>query len=412
MRTIVLRKPATGPHGANLNLERMTIPSPMGEMPASAPMTATPEIFVDDLSDKDRNELEKRDEFLTADPMPLSLIDPVDMQTATDSGFVPTPNASSTEVTWGVKAISADISSFLGKGVSVAVLDTGIDDSHPAFADPNLTIVKRNFTDTSSDDTNGHGTHCAGTIFGRDVQGKRIGVATGVTTAFVGKVLPGGTDALVEAINWAFQNRAMVLSMSLGFDFPRMVQILEHNHGLPEKAAVSRGLRAFRSNIAIFDALLGLNEAQSINGAGTVVVAAAGNEARRSAPQAFTIAASPPASSIGIIAVGALQQAAQGLTVAPFSNTHPQVSAPGVNVVSAQAGTGGLVAMNGTSMACPHVAGLAALYWEDAIASGTLPKASRIAAKLTGRARTQALAPGWSAIDIGDGIPVAPLAVS
>ena len=56
------------------------------------------------------------------------------------------------------------------------MLDTGIDSAHKAFE--SVTLIRQNFTtDADDSDTHGHGTHCAGTIFGRDVDGTRIGVA-------------------------------------------------------------------------------------------------------------------------------------------------------------------------------------------------------------------------------------------
>ena len=88
-----------------------------------------------------------------------------------------------------------DRSTWTGEGVTVAVLDTGIDSKHPAFA--GVDIVEKDFTGTGNGDRQGHGTHCAGTIFGRDVDGKRIGVARGVKRALIGKVLgdEGGGDS-------------------------------------------------------------------------------------------------------------------------------------------------------------------------------------------------------------------------
>ena len=65
---------------------------------------------------------------------------------------------------------------------------------------------QKNFTGEAPSDQHGHGTHCAGTIFGREVQGRRIGVAPGVGRALIGKVLGeggGGSDQLARAMLWA-----------------------------------------------------------------------------------------------------------------------------------------------------------------------------------------------------------------
>ena len=91
----------------------------------------------------------------------------------------------------GLSAVGATTSAFTGQGVTVAVLDTGADLTHPAFA--NLTIAAKNFTnegpETDVRDENGHGTHCAATACGRVVGDVRVGVAPGVTKLSVGKVL-------------------------------------------------------------------------------------------------------------------------------------------------------------------------------------------------------------------------------
>jgi subtilisin family serine protease len=163
----------------------------------------------------------------------------------------------------GIQAVGADASPFSGDGVKVAVLDTGIDTSHPAFS--GVELVRRNFTGESDDDTHGHGTHCAGTIFGREVRGKRIGVAPGVRSALIGKVLGrdgGGSDVILEAIEWALQNGAQVMSMSLRIDFPGLVADLERE-GVPTELATSMALEGYRANVLLFERLGSLVQARA-----------------------------------------------------------------------------------------------------------------------------------------------------
>ena len=117
-----------------------------------------------------------------AEPMPMRLIEPLD---AADVEVSDTATA-----TWGINAISAPDSPFTGEGITVAVLDTGIDPNHPAFT--GIDLIQKNFTTEGDDDRNGHGTHCAGTIFGQDVDGQRIGVARNIRRALIGKVLGQG----------------------------------------------------------------------------------------------------------------------------------------------------------------------------------------------------------------------------
>jgi subtilisin family serine protease len=111
-----------------------------------------------------------------AAPMPLKLIEPVGS---------PEANPTAMGNTWGIEAVRAHTSPFTGAEVVVAVLDTGINPTHVAFQ--GVQLVRRNFTLGPDDDVHGHGTHCAGTIFGRDVNGLRIGVARGVTKAVIEK---------------------------------------------------------------------------------------------------------------------------------------------------------------------------------------------------------------------------------
>ncbi len=313
--------------------------------------------------------------------------------------------------TWGVTQVGAVASPFDGAGVRVAILDTGIDAAHPAFQ--GVTLTQEDFTGSGNQDGNGHGTHCAGTIFGRDVDGTRIGVAPGVTEALIGKVLgdngSGSSEMLFDALKWASSRNAKVISMSLGFDFPGFAEQLVSQNQLPVKLATSIALEAYRMNLRVFDSLMGLMRAMADFNGGTVVVAASGNESERQIDPNFEVSASVPAAAEGIISVGALAEGASGLTVAPFSNTNPVLSAPGVGIVSARAG-GGLRTLNGTSMACPHVAGVAALWWQ-ALGAANLPLTNRaVEARLLASAARGEFAPGVDISDRGQGLVQAPLA--
>jgi subtilisin family serine protease len=333
-----------------------------------------------------------------AEPMPMKLIEP----TATNDAAEP----AAAEATWGVQAVRATDSPFTGNGITVAVLDTGIDPNHVAFQ--GVELVRKNFTDEGDDDGHGHGTHCAGTIFGRDVGNLRIGVAHGVQRALIGKVLGegGGSSATIaRAIQWAVNEGAHIISMSLGIDFPGFVDFLVNVRGLDINPATSIALEQYRANVNLFTALADAVQAQGAFGQGTVIVAASGNESNR---PTFEIAVAPPAAGTGLIAVGALQQGADGLSVASFSNNQVDVSAPGVGVISARRG-GGLISMNGTSMATPHAAGVAAL-WAQKLREATGRVESQILiAQLVARGDASALAPGFEEDDVGTGIVQAPL---
>jgi subtilisin family serine protease len=332
--------------------------------------------------------------------MPTKLVHPVDDP---EDG-----SAEATSTTWGVTAVGADRSSRTGAGVVVAVLDTGIDAAHPAFTGVTLTQV--DFSGSGNGDKQGHGTHCAGTILGREVDGTRIGVAPGVDQALIGKVLgddgSGNSEMIFRGIQWALDNRAQVVSMSLGFDFPGLVEELV-DQGWPGDLATSGALEAYRANLRMFDALMGVARGREPFGGGSVVVAAAGNESRRDVDPDHEIAVSIPAAADGVVSVGALGEGADGLEVASFSNTFPQVSGPGVGVLSAKVG-GGLAALSGTSMATPHVAGVAALWWEELAASHVPLSARAATAKLLATATTTGLAAGVDPADRGLGLVQAP----
>ena len=213
-----------------------------------------------------------------------------------------------------------------GKGIAVAVLDTGIDGSHPDLS-PNY----RGGTsfvpgEPSPDDGNSHGTHCAGTIAAAINGSGVVGVAPAASLYAV-KVLSaeglGSWSWLISAIDWCIKHGIRVLSMSLGG--PSAPGALETMCN----AAWNKGL---------------------------LLIAAAGNTGQTSDPGVGF-----PAKYAKVVAVSAINNSN---AIAPFSSRGPDVElcAPGVQVLSTVPG-GGHGKLSGTSMACPHVSGAAALAW-------------------------------------------------
>jgi len=354
------------------------------------------------LSDKDAESLKRDPAVLSVAPVfPTRLIEPVTRSSATTAG----------NIAWGVEAVEANQSTCNGSGVKVAVLDTGIDDGHAAFQGINIT--QQDFSGSGNGDTNGHGTHCAGTIFGRDVNGTRIGVAPGVTEVYIGKVLnnrgSGDTVMLMRGLQWAIDNCVDVVSMSLGFDFPGMVNNWVKYQGVPVDLATSKALESYRHTLRAFDSLMNYLGARAAFGSNAIVVAAAGNENHPSRFNAFEISVSLPAGAENVLSVGALEKTPAGLRVASFSNSLPRLSAPGVDILSAAAG-GGLASMTGTSMACPHVAGVTALWWDYVRQTGTSSHLSsqQVFAKVQASASVQNIVSGADPADYGLGCVNAP----
>lgn len=288
-----------------------------------------------------------------------------------------TPLVSETEFTWGLQATKVPASRFTGKGIRVAVLDTGLDLGHPDFAGRRVT--SRSFVQGQAvQDGNGHGTHCIGTSCGPKRPGTlpRYGVAF-EADIFAGKVLSnqgsGGDAGILAGIQWAVTNRCAIVSMSLGarvMPGQSFSQVFEQ--------AASRALAA-----------------------GTLIIAAAGNESRR--PQTVAPVAHP-ANCPSIMAVAALDSA---FRVAPFSNQgiNPQggqidIAGPGVDVRSSWPRPTLYNTISGTSMATPHVAGIAALWAQ----SNAAFRGRALMSVLTQSARRLNL----SARDVGAGLVQAP----
>ncbi|MFJ3922241.1 S8 family serine peptidase [Streptomyces sp. NPDC090022] len=287
------------------------------------------------------------------------------------------PQWSEAQATWGLQAILATETALTGRGVGVAILDTGIQEDHP-----DLTARLRQSASfvpgQAVDDGHGHGTHCAGTACGprNPATGPRYGVAC-EADIYVAKVLSnqgrGSDGQILDGINWAMDQAGVrVISMSLG-------------------GAVALG--------AGFSRIYERAARQCIK-RGKLIIAAAGNESRR--PLDLRPVGSP-ANCPSVLAVGAI---APDFTIAPFScaglNPHGggvDLVGPGVDVLSTWP-NGGYRRLAGTSMATPHVAGVTALLWEQN------PNATAAQIMTLLRAGTRDL--GLPASDAGRGLVQAP----
>ena len=251
------------------------------------------------------------------------------------------PLADTTLATWGLQATRILSSRYAGRGIRVAILDTGVDLQHPDFA--GRTIVSQSFvTGLPVDDGNGHGTFCAGVACGpqQPSQPPRYGIAFGADL-YIAKVLDddaGGTDGnILAGIDWAVRNNCAVISMSLG------------------------------SPVAVGDSYPHVYEqvAARALAAGSLLIAPSGNESQR--PD--TIApVEHPANCPSILAIGALDPS---FAVAPFSNGglnadggEVNLAAPGIAIFSAAPRPTLYQTASGTSMAAPYAAGIAALLAE------------------------------------------------
>ncbi|MES5820708.1 S8 family peptidase [Streptomyces sp. RG80] len=255
-------------------------------------------------------------------------------------------------------------SGYTGKGIKVAVLDTGVDQTHPDLK--GVEIAQKNFSESPDvKDRFGHGTHVASILAGSGAKsgGRYKGVAPDVQL-LDGKVLAdngfGDVSGIVAGMQWAVDQGAKVVNMSLGHaDIPGVD---------PLEAAVAR-----LSGKALF-------------------VVAAGNEGDK--PSTLGSPGSAPAA----LTVGAVDKQDQ---IADFSSRgpnldgtpKPDITGPGVDITAAlttqreEPSDEGYIVQSGTSMASPHVAGAAALVLQQHPGwSG-----ARLKALLTGSAKPNPL---------------------
>jgi len=233
---------------------------------------------------------------------------------------------------WGLPAIHAPAAWDISLGASailVAVLDTGVDASHPDLIGRVDTALGRDFVNDDNDatDDNGHGTHVAGIIAATEGNGGTVGVAPGCRVLPVKVMAADGTGDsydIAAGIEYAADAGARVINLSLAG---------------PSDQLMSDAVSYARSK-------------------GCVVVAAAGNEG---SPDG----ADYPARYEGVVGVGAVDRTgARWVYTRGGSNygSGVDIAAPGVDILSTVPG-GGYASVSGTSMASPFVAGVAALVW-------------------------------------------------
>ncbi len=264
---------------------------------------------------------------------------------------------------WGIVKVGGGSG---GNGMTVAVLDTGIDQNHPDFI--NNTIDCQAFGYSTCEDGYGHGTHVAGTIL---ANGKIVGVAP-ATNLIVVKVCndtgscPG--DNIASGIHYAVENGADIISMSIGGDYPDS-QI---------RTAIEYAV-----------------------GEGLLVVAAAGNDGPAEGSIDY------PSAYPQVVAVTAIDSnenvaswSSKGINDGDdtiISEGEVELAGPGASVESSY-NNGCYAYMSGTSMATPHISGLAAKLWQGT-ASTTRQYLRTIAKDID--------IPGYD-IASGYGLPIAP----
>jgi subtilisin family serine protease len=242
---------------------------------------------------------------------------------------------------WNLDVTGVLRSSATGKGIRIAILDTGIDENHHDFI--GRTVASKSFIDGESvQDGHSHGTHCAGTASGPHIPGRppRYGAAW-ESELLVAKVLSNSgrsaEQSVFDGLNWAIEQGAAIVSMSLG----------------------SRVLPGAPADPLFEDiAQLAMEE-------GCLIIAAAGNDSRRDLGLVKPV--SHPANCPSIIAVGSI---GRQMKISAFSNGSVNLNggavdlvAPGEDILSALPGAFGWYGrMSGSSMATPLVAGIAALY--------------------------------------------------
>jgi subtilisin family serine protease len=250
----------------------------------------------------------------------------------------PTANAPAKpqmQISWGLERLGVPLlwqKGLTGEGIEVGHLDTGVDGTHPALSGAiaefaEFDMAGNRVPGAAPWDSGEHGTHTAGTIAARPVKGNAFGMAPKAQLA-TGMVIEGGQviDRVLAGMDWLVERKVRILSMSLGLRgytpaFETLIQALRDHNVLPVIAAGNEGPDTSRS----------------------------------------------PGNYPNVLSVGACDKQDK---VADFSSSQnfnrpvdplvPDLVGPGVEVLSCTPRNTYQI-MSGTSMATPHVAGLAAL---------------------------------------------------
>jgi subtilisin len=258
------------------------------------------------------------------------------------------PTATTTEafVTWGLASTKVATSRYTGAKVKVAILDTGLDLTHPDFKGRDISVMNFVGDGKQFHDGVGHGTHCAGTAAGplHPLLRPRYGISYDAQL-FAGRVLDdtgqGGDGNILQGIDWAIGQGCDIVSLSLG------------SHWFPGDPPFSQAYETAAKRALAANCLL---------------IVAAGNDMN---DPRYVGAVAPPGNSPSALTVAAIDHT---LATASFSNRArpeapgvkgPDLAGPGVDVRSSwPVSDGEYNTISGTSMATPHVAGIAALYAE------------------------------------------------
>ncbi len=244
---------------------------------------------------------------------------------------------------WGQLQMGLDRlpESVTGRGVKIAIVDSGVDTTHPLLQHirRGLDLTNNGDPETWAQDPIGHGSHCAGIIAASDETGKMMRGFAPDAEIHVLKVFPGGRfSSLIEALDYCLELDVDLVNLSLGS--PQRSLVLEQK--LEEVALEGIACIVAGGNS-------GGGVMYPASSPYTLAIGAVGrlNEFPNNAWDATTVLP-------GMIA-------ADGIFSPSFSCSGPEVAvcAPGVAIVSTV--PGGFEPLSGTSVATPHVTGLAAL---------------------------------------------------